>query len=94
MRETERETAVILKGGDRFFAISVDVASSIEKFAPGAIEEIPALVPIGQNGVVRRLAKRAKSKDVVLIIETDGLMAGVDLDALQAAESPALALSL
>lgn len=82
VRDTERETAVILASENRMFAISVDLAHSIEKFPQGNIEEISSLVRISHNGVVRRLATRAKSKDVVLLIETDSLMAGCDLAAL------------
>ena len=89
VRDTERETAVILGGENRLFAISVDLARYIEKFPPGNIEEISSLVSSSHNSVVRRLAKRAKSKDVVLIIETDSLMAGCDLDVLTKPDSSA-----
>lgn len=87
VRDAERETAVILEGENRLFAISVDMAHCIEKFPSGHIEEISPLVPISHNGVVRRLARRAKSKDVVLLIETDSLMAGCDLSALSLPDS-------
>lgn len=91
VRDVQGETAVILVSDRRQFAISVDMALAIEKFSPGSIEEIPRLVPIHHNGVARRLAKRAKSKDVVLLIETDSLMAGVDVAALSGAEPVAMA---
>lgn len=93
VREAERETAVILADGHRSFAISVDVARSIEKFPPGDIEEISSLARVSHNGVVRRLAKRAKSRDVVLIIETDSLMAGVDVAALPPPDAPVISQS-
>jgi purine-binding chemotaxis protein CheW len=82
VRDTERETAVVLASENRLFAISVDVAHSIEKFPAGNIEEVSSLVPIAHNGVARRLARRAKSKDVILLIETDSLMAGCNMAAL------------
>jgi chemotaxis signal transduction protein len=87
VRDTERETAIILATKSRMFAISVDLAQSIEKFPPENIEEVSPLVPIRHNGVVRRLARRAKSKEIVLIIETDSLMADCDLAALPLPDS-------
>ncbi len=87
VRYAKRETAVILASSNRLFAISVDVAQSIERFPAGNIEEISPLVPISHNGVVRRLARKSKSKDVVLLIETDSLMAGCDLTALPPPDS-------
>ena len=87
VRDTERETAVILAGEDRLFAISVDSALSIEKFPPENIEEISTLVSVTHNSVVRRLAKRAKSKDVVLIIETSSLMAGCEMGTVATPDS-------
>ena len=79
VREAKRETAVILAGDNRLFAISVDLALSVERLPPGSIEEVSTLVSLGQNSVVRRLAKRAKAQEVVLLIETDSLMAGCDV---------------
>jgi chemotaxis signal transduction protein len=87
VRHAERETAVVLASSNRLFAISVDVAQSIERFPAGNIEEISPLVPISHNGVVRRLARKSKSKDVILLIETDSLMAGCDLSALPLPDS-------
>ncbi len=74
VRQTERETAVVLSGQGRMFAISVDLALSVEKFSPESIEEVSPLVSLDHNSVVRRLARRAKDNEVVLLIETDSLM--------------------
>ncbi|HVP45375.1 MAG TPA: chemotaxis protein CheW [Bryobacteraceae bacterium] len=82
VHETERETAVVLTHENKVYAVSVDLALSIEKFAPGSIEGVSALVPIADDGIVRRLGKRAKNNDVVLIIETDHLMSRCELDAV------------
>jgi purine-binding chemotaxis protein CheW len=86
VRESERETAVILTHGSKLFAASVDAALSIEKFAAGSIEEVSSLVPIADHGIIRRLGKRAKSNEVVLIIETDQLMTSSELEAVLEAE--------
>ena len=85
-RKAERETAVILTGENRSFAVTVDVARSIEKFPADHIEEVSSVVRVSHDGVIGRLAKRAKGKEVVLIIETDRLLAGVDLAKLPSPE--------
>jgi hypothetical protein len=46
----------------------------MEKFPPGNIEAAP-VVSNGGNGVVRRLARTAKGKDVILLLEADRLLA-------------------
>jgi chemotaxis signal transduction protein len=81
IRQTQRETAVVLAGEKCWFAITVDLALSVEKFAPENMEAVPEAVATGHHGVVERLTKRAKTKDVVLIVETDRLMRGSGLDA-------------
>jgi len=88
VRQAGRETAVILQNEGKMFAISIDLAESIEKLQTGSIEEVSAAVPIADNGVVKRLGKRAKNGEVVLILETDRLMSGGEIDAL-AAQRPA-----
>lgn len=82
VRQESREMAVILQNNGKIFAISVDLAESIEKLHPGSIEEVPTAVPIADNGVVRRFGKRAKNSEVVLIIETDRLMSSGEIDAM------------
>jgi len=79
--KTAVEMAVVLASRDRWFAVSVDLALAIEKFPPGNIEEVPPQLAVARNSVVRRLARRAKSKEVVLLIETDVLLAATDPDA-------------
>jgi purine-binding chemotaxis protein CheW len=83
-QSASRETAVILRNEGKEFAISVDLAVSIEKLPPDAIEEVSSAVPLAADAVVRRLGKRAKSNDVVLILETDRLMAGCQIDSILA----------
>lgn len=88
VRHAGRETAVILQNG-KMFAISIDLAESIEKLQPGSIEEVPAAVPIAGNSVVKRFGKRAKNGAVVLIIETDRLMTNGEIDTLTTVQRPA-----
>ena len=79
VRHSSRGVGIILKHDGKPFAVSVDVALSIEKFPPGAIEEVAELVRVKNDGVVRRLAKRAKTQEIVLLLETDRLLAGFEL---------------
>jgi chemotaxis signal transduction protein len=81
-REAGREIAVVLQNDSKLFAISIDSAESIEKLQPGSIEEMAAAIHIADHGVVKRLGKRAKSGEVVLLIETDRLMSAGDIDAM------------
>jgi len=88
VRHARRATAVILIQDGKLFAVAVDTALSIEKLPPEAIEEVPALLGVGHDGVVRRLAKRAKTQEIALLLETGRLLAGFEMDA-QLAELPA-----
>jgi chemotaxis signal transduction protein len=74
VREQSREIAVVVSRADRLFAVTVDEAQAMDKFPPGNIEAAP-VVSNGGNGVVRRLARTAKGKDVILLLETDRLLA-------------------
>jgi chemotaxis signal transduction protein len=76
LRESSREIALILEARGKRFAISVDSALSVEKLSAGTVEELQAGVGVKQNGVVRRIAKRVKGGEVVLILETDHLIDG------------------
>lgn len=87
IRRTSRGAAVILAHAGKPFAVAVDAALSIEKFHPEAIEEIPALAGVSQDGMVRRLAKRAKTQEIALLLETDRLMAGFEMDEQLAAQA-------
>ena len=89
VRHAGRETAVILQNEGKMFAISIDLAESIEKLQPGSIEEVPAAVPIANDAVVKRFGKRAKNGEVVLIIETDRLMSRGEIDAMTTMQQPA-----
>jgi len=88
-RHAGRETAVVLQNEGKMFAISIDLAESIEKLQPGSIEEVPAAVPIANDAVVKRFGKRAKNGEVVLIIETDRLMSRGEIDAMTTMQQPA-----
>lgn len=81
VRDRSRGVGIILLHDGKPFAVLVDVALSIEKLLPGAIEEVAELVRVKNDGVVRRLAKRAKTQDIVLLLETDRLLAGFELAA-------------
>jgi chemotaxis signal transduction protein len=80
VRHASRGAAVILVQADKPFAVSVDAALSIEKLPPETVEEVPAVVGVSHDGVVRRLAKRAKTQEIALLLETDRLMAGFEMD--------------
>ena len=79
LRESSREIALILEARGKRFAISVDSALSVEKLSAGTVEELQAGVGVKQDGVVRRIGKRVKGGEVVLILETDHLMDGHEL---------------
>jgi purine-binding chemotaxis protein CheW len=84
VRESERETAVVINAGGKTISVSVDLALSIEKFAPDSVEALPPAVAVSRDGVVRRGGKLNKTGEVVLIIETDRLLSGDEnLEALQ-----------
>jgi chemotaxis signal transduction protein len=83
VRESERETAVVINAGGRTISVSVDLALSIEKFAPDSVQPLPPAVAVSRDGVVRRGGKLNKTGEVILIIETDRLLSGdEDLEAL------------
>ncbi|HTQ58002.1 MAG TPA: hypothetical protein VMI94_26235 [Bryobacteraceae bacterium] len=75
VRSEQRETAMVLAQGNKLLGVTVDAAQSIERLLDGSIEEISPLVPIARDGVVRRHARTAKANDVILLVETDRLMA-------------------
>ena len=75
VRSEQRETAMVLAQGNKLLGVTVDAAQSIERLLDGSIEEISPLVPIACDGVVRRHARTAKANDVILLVETDRLMA-------------------
>jgi purine-binding chemotaxis protein CheW len=79
VRSTTRGTAVILSHTAKPFAVLVDQALSIEKFPPDAIEDVAELVRVKNDGVVRRLAKRAKNQQIVLLLDTDRLLTGFEM---------------
>jgi purine-binding chemotaxis protein CheW len=79
VRCTTRGTAVILINKAKPFAVLVDLALSIEKFPPDAIEDVAELVRVRNDGVVRQLAKRAKTKQIVLLLDTDRLLSGFEM---------------
>jgi len=81
VRDRSRGVGIILKHGGKSFAIQVDLALSIEKLPPGAIEDVAEMARVNNDGVVQRLAKRAKTQDIVLLLETDRLLAGFELAA-------------
>lgn len=69
IRETQAETAMILTNSGKTFAASIDEAISVERLVAGSIEGIPTLDTAEHNGLVRRLGKRTKGEEVVMIIE-------------------------
>ncbi len=79
IREGNREIALVVNAGGKNFAISVDSAQSVEKMQAGSIEKLQAGLDIAHNGVVQRFGKRAKGGEVILILESDRLMDGIDI---------------
>jgi chemotaxis signal transduction protein len=76
--ESKREIALIVEDAGTKFAISADSALSVEKLAQGSIEALGAGLGVVHGGVVQRFGKRAKSGEVILILETDRLRDGVE----------------
>ena len=62
VREVERETVVILQNGGKMFAVSTDLAESIEKLQPhrGSIGRLPRTAP--SEGSAKD-QKRVRSSD-------------------------------
>jgi len=89
IRENSREIALVVEGGDRNFAVSVDSALSVERLAAGSVEELQEGVGVQQDAVVHRFGKRAKGGEVILILETDLLMNGSELGDLSLESLPA-----
>jgi hypothetical protein len=74
IRESQAETAMILTNSGKSFAASIDCAISVERLVAGSVEEIPTHEIAGHNGLVRRLGKRTKNEEVVMIIEPNMLL--------------------
>jgi len=74
VRETQRETAVILTVSGRTFAISVDSAISVEKLAPGSVTPLPAGTSIRGDAVIRRVGRRARHDRPLLLIEANRIL--------------------
>jgi len=74
VREGNREIALVMEAAGRNFAVSVDLALSVEKLAAGSIEELQSGAGVRHDGVVRRFGKRIKGGEVILILETAHLM--------------------
>jgi hypothetical protein len=70
VRESRRETVAILSVSNRSVAATVDSAVAIEELA---VEDMSALTS-SHNGMIRRLGKRKKNADLVLIIEADHIL--------------------
>jgi purine-binding chemotaxis protein CheW len=79
IREGNREIALVVNAEGKNFAVSVDSAQSVEKMQAGSIEKLQAGLDIAHNGVVQRFGKRAKGGEVILILESDRLMDGVEI---------------
>ena len=74
VRESSRETAVVIVSAGRTFAVSVDRALSLETIEDGSVEELPAGSHAARGGLVEKLARRAGDKQPVLILEPDRLL--------------------
>ena len=78
VRDVQREIAVILVSDRRQFAISVDMALAIEN----SLRRHRRNPSSGGDSAQRRCSpacQAAERKDLVLLIETDSLMTGVDV---------------
>lgn len=74
IRETRRETAIVLTASGKTFAASVDAAVAVEKLVPASVGELPPGTSVAVGGVVRTFGRRAKNDEIVLIIDTQRLM--------------------
>lgn len=79
IRESNREIALVVHAEARNFAVAVDSAQSVEKMQAGSIEKLQSGLDIAHNGVVQRFGKRAKGGEVILILESDRMMDGVEI---------------
>jgi purine-binding chemotaxis protein CheW len=70
VRESRSETVAILSLSNRSVAATVDSPVAIEELA---VEDLSALAS-SHNGMIRRLGKRKKNRDLVLIIEADRIL--------------------
>jgi chemotaxis signal transduction protein len=71
VRQSRRQTVLILNVQDRSVAVAVDSAIAVEKLQ---VEDLPAGPTDTHGGLVRRLGKRAKTSDLVLVLEPDRIL--------------------
>jgi purine-binding chemotaxis protein CheW len=84
--ESSREIALIVEDSGKRFAISADSALSVEKLTAGSIAALQNGVGVTPGGVVQRFGKRAKGGELILILESDRLRDGVEVEGMGTTE--------
>lgn len=73
IRDSHRETAVVLEGGGTVYAVSVDAVESVERLKPGTIEPIPTAAA-SCDGLTSAVARRLKNDGIVMLLDTDRVL--------------------
>jgi len=77
LREQQRELAVVLRYGEKRFAISIDQMETVERIPEESIERLAATMA-GRNGRPPwRVGKRNKTNQTILLLDPDFLLSSV-----------------
>jgi chemotaxis signal transduction protein len=75
IRESHRETAVVLSDGRRRCSVSVDKIESVELLRPETYVPLPAIVGDVGEGFLSGVARRVRSDEMVIVLDGTKLLA-------------------
>ncbi len=86
IRDTHRETAVVLAESGSTFAVSVDAVESVERLKEGTIEPLPQIVASTGDRLAGGVGRRTRNDELVLLLDTEKVLdpTGISEDAAAA----------
>ncbi len=81
LREHQRELAVVLNRGDKYFAISIDLVEAVERIPEACIEPLPAALAGQGEKTQWRIGKRVRTNQTILLLDESFLFSAETVNA-------------
>jgi chemotaxis signal transduction protein len=75
-RESQKEVAMVLTGGGKHLALTVDSVASVEAIAEHTMEDAASAMGSVTSDLLTRVGHRANDKGIVFLLDAEALLAG------------------
>lgn len=75
-RESQKEVAIVLTGGGKHLALTVDSVASVEAIAEHTIEDAAPAMGSVKSDLLGKVAQRTNDQGIVFLLDAEALLAG------------------